>query len=149
MRLSTRQQAALTRLHQYPKLLEPEAVEAFFAFTDRGIYPPRHSLSVLGQIDFDDLVTAHKFGWYSKAHDASIADDFRKGLLFLYDFEYSWKYPREQALRLYKEVFGETTHYRQVQDWWEGHWFSRGWLSSWPEGFPSLRTRTTQTPAQP
>lgn len=126
MKVSRHQKEALGRLTPYPTLLWDEVIEAFFDFTDKGIKPLPffQGLPPGGDWQLQELISNHKFGWFSREYEKSVAEDFRTGLLFLQDFDsYIMPYDdwdRTQALRIYKEVFGETTYWRRWKEQWRG-----------------------------
>ena len=99
MRLSTKQRQSLLSLGIYPEYHDPEAVERFFALTDRGKGTYREHYLALGglpadvneymvkpnqaQKDFSDMVVKHRF---REVTEGMWAEDFTKGLLFPVDF---------------------------------------------------------------
>ena len=125
--------AVLARLVGFPRLLSQEAVKAFFLWSDKGeSYEALYrTLPLLARLDLGILKDAFKFGWYSREHDRSVKEDFRQGLLFLYDFEHAGPHGRNQALRCYEEALGTSTHWLEVKAWWE-----KGWVAGYPLGFP-------------
>lgn len=81
MKLSNKQKAALEKVTSKPwDSWHPEAVRAYFAFTDRGQYT---TVSDEVRKDFDELMSCHKFHPYTIE---CWKKDFRKRLLVIEDF---------------------------------------------------------------
>jgi hypothetical protein len=100
MKISAKQKRAIGKISGRSwDTFSPEAIEAYFALTDRGT-----QLDCIGS-DFYELMEYHR------QHPVSIEmwkEDFRKGLLFLWDF-LDTKYPKEyikHAFEIYESVFG-------------------------------------------
>ena len=113
MKLSNKQKTALGKITSKSwNSWHPEAIEAYFAFTDRGEHTPLFNRVWKGQPpdnefnekeqDLWDLMQAHGF------HPVTVEmwkEDFKKGLLFPQDF-YEQGYPDayvKHALEIYKE----------------------------------------------
>ena len=97
-----RQKLAIEKITGEDRDWHPEAVKAFFAFTDRGV---RMEVSLDARSDYDILLFAHKF------HPVTVEmwkADFKDGLLSLEDFV-NQGYPDSyvnHAFEVYKSVFG-------------------------------------------
>lgn len=133
--ISMRQYRVLQRLHSTPNLLKKDAVQAFFAWSDKGerYFPLWLSLSrPLGRMDLDTLQQAFSYGmerevWktgYGYQHPMSEPNP-------LYDFEHENTYRQALALDAYREVHGNTTYVQQVENWWK-----YGWRAGYPQSFP-------------
>ena len=89
--------------------LAPEAVKAFFAYTDRGEPPPRFSCAK-SERDFWELGNQHR---HRDIFERMWAEDFRGKaetgyipLLFPQDFRNDHPGIKQRAVKVYERVFG-------------------------------------------
>ena len=121
MKLSNKQKRALEKVTGKPwDSWQPEAIEAYFAWSDRGddssirtllgecweniCMPIWRGGASQTQLDLFDLIVAHKF------HASDVKNwirDFRVGLLFMSDFEGSPQVYKEHALEVYRKAMSE------------------------------------------
>ena len=131
MIITRKQRLMLERLYPYPSFLYPEVIERFFRWSDAGEVYSERGLPPGGGYQLKALADSHKFSWHSSWFEQSLSDDFRTGIMFLGDFDGSCTkaddHSRQQALRVYAESLGQTTHWYQAKDWWE-----KGWLKGRP-----------------
>ena len=81
MKLSNKQKNALEKITGKAwNSWHPEAIDAYFAFTDRGL---NIEVSKESKTDFDNIMKHHH--WHSVIVEMWKID-FKKGLLFLWDF---------------------------------------------------------------
>ena len=121
-RLSAKQRRSLLSLGIYPECYDPEAVEMFFALTDRGEGTYREHYLALGglpadvneymvkpnqaQKDFSELVIDHR---YREVTEVMWAEDFRQGLLFPIDFVECPLEQTDRAMRVRQQaLYGES-----------------------------------------
>ena len=119
MRISNKQKRALEKITgRYWDRWHPEAVKAYFAFTDKG---QEMEISSEASPDFEELIFLHHWQTVTVEY---WKEDFRNGLLFLWDFytpqidyrklaetgvESYFNYPDayiKYAFEIYKEVRG-------------------------------------------
>lgn len=117
MKLTPRQKRRLAELCDFPDQLSPIAVEAFFAYTDRGDKCVR-PVDPDAARDFDDLLTSHHHGVESRWWQDSLAEDFKHGLFFLDDFNDARPFVKAAALKVYASALGESQHWRDCKARW-------------------------------
>jgi len=100
MKISNKQKIAIEKISgKQWDTFSPESIEAYFSFTDRGL-----------ELSCDDP-DYYSLMEYHRQHPITVEmwkEDFRKGLLFLWDF-LSSEFPKsyiKHAFEIYESVFG-------------------------------------------
>lgn len=97
MRLTKKQKKALSLVWPHEDPPDEEAVRGFFLYTDKGIPP------CIKSKDLDELLCNHK---QLPVVVEMWKEDFRKGLLFLQDFDTEREALRELAYKVFYDGFG-------------------------------------------